>query len=347
MAKLTEELKLKIIEMNTDGLSSREIASELSIGKSTVNDFLNGDTHKDWWMGHDYKLEVDTGSRPNRNPQLEPSQTVNPLRVITGKSFKQYKTHLLIPDTQVKPDIDMDYLEWVGEYIVHKQPDVIIHIGDHFDLPSLSSYDKGTKKAEGKRLNDDINAGIVGMNLLLKPLYDLQQGQLSLYGEIKYKPQMVFTIGNHEQRLMRHVNSNPELDGLLNYSAFKLEEMGWDVYDFLEPAVVDGVCYIHYFPNPMTGKPLGGTALNRLNKVGHSVTMGHQQSLDMATRTNPITGVQEWWLTCGACYPHDEGYKGYTGNKHFRGVVMKHQVRNGGYSPMVVDLSYLERKYGG
>ena len=63
-------------------------------------------------------------------------------KIRTTTKVKENVTHLMIPDTQCKPNIDMSYLSWVGQYIVDKKPEVIVHIGDHADMPSLSSYDK-------------------------------------------------------------------------------------------------------------------------------------------------------------------------------------------------------------
>jgi len=36
-----------------------------------------------------------------------------------------------------------------------------------------------------------------------------------------YTPRMVLTLGNHEQRIMRHVDSNPELADFLSYDKLK------------------------------------------------------------------------------------------------------------------------------
>lgn len=59
--------------------------------------------------------------------------------------------HLVIPDTQVKPNESIDHLLWAGKYAVDMQPDTIICIGDWWDMGSLSSYDKGKKSFEGRR----------------------------------------------------------------------------------------------------------------------------------------------------------------------------------------------------
>lgn len=264
----------------------------------------------------------------------------------TTKDVRSNVTQLMIPDTQCKGGIDLAYLDWLGGYIVDKQPEVIVHIGDHADMPSLSSYDKGKGSAEGKRVQEDIEYAIEGMNRLLKPLYDLQQEELSLYGEVKYKPKMVLTLGNHENRIIRHVDENPELIGFLGYDNLRYKDMGWEVADFLRPVVINGVTYCHFMQNPMSGRPYGGMALNILKNVGESFCVGHKQTLDVATRFLPASGKQQWGIVAGACYTHDEGYKGYQGNHHFRGIVVKHNVINGSFNPSFISLDYLKVRYG-
>lgn len=339
--------------------SSRSLAKELwgeAKRKSSINDFRKRVADKYFEGANKTRLmesvEQLKGAPdvPNTVPRKKPVSAKKQLDIYpiqTSLEVGANVTHLMIPDTQVKPDIDMSYLSWIGEYIADKKPEVLVMIGDWSDMPSLSSYDKGTKAIEGKRVHEDIAAGIEGMNLMLKPLYDVQQKELEKFGEVLYKPKMVMTLGNHEERIMRHVNANPELAGLLSYDNLRYEEFGWEVYDYLEPAIINGVTYIHYMPNPMTGKPYGGAALNILKNVGESFCMGHKQTLDVATRYLPSSGRQQWAIIAGAAYPHEEGYKGYTGNRHYRGIVVKHQVKNGTFNPMFVDLEYLKNRYEG
>jgi hypothetical protein len=267
-------------------------------------------------------------------------------KIRTTQKVKSNVCHLMIPDTQCKPDVDMNYLKHVGQYIVEKRPEVIVHIGDHADMPSLSSYDKGKMSAEGKRLNLDIEASIEGMRLLLEPLHNLQKQQKKNKKKV-YTPRMVLTLGNHEQRIMRHVDSNPELADFLSYDNLKYKEFGWEVYDYLEPVVINGVAYCHFMANPFSGKPYGGTAQNVLKNVGESFCVGHKQTLDVATRFLPASGRQQWGIIAGACYAHDEGYKGHQGNHHWRGIVVKHNVQEGSFNPMFVDLEYLKERYEG
>lgn len=80
------------------------------------------------------------------------------------------KKHLVIPDVQFKPGNDTKFLEAIGNYIVEKRPDVVVNLGDFADMPSLSSYDVGTKSFEGRRYKDDIAASVQAMEALLHPL---------------------------------------------------------------------------------------------------------------------------------------------------------------------------------
>lgn len=268
------------------------------------------------------------------------------MKIVTSPLRVGGKTHMYIGDSQVKPNVSFEYLRCKGEYIVEKKPDVVVFGGDFADMPSLSSYDKGKGKAEGKRVKKDIEAAIKGMQTLLKPLYDFQQKQLREFGFIGYKPRMLITLGNHEDRITRYTNDNPELIDFISIDSLKYEEQGLEVYPFLEPVLVDGITYIHYLPNEFTGKAQGGNASKVLADFGGSITQGHKQILTVATRFAPATGQQTWFLQAGACYDHNEEYKGLYNNNHFRGLIMKYNLDGkGNYDLHTVSLKYIMDKY--
>lgn len=252
---------------------------------------------------------------------------------------------LVVGDCQVKPGESTDHLEHIGKYITDKRPDVVVCIGDFFDFPSLSSYDKGKRVFEGRRLKDDIDAGHAGMKRLLKPLNELQQRQKYFKKKI-YQPRMVFTMGNHCDRFDRLANDMPELDGIVGTKTLNLEQYGWEVHPFLKPVEIEGIHFVHYLANPFSGKPYGGTALSQLKTVGCSFVVGHKQVLDMAMHPR-LNGSMQIGVINGACYPHDEDYKGHQGNNHFRGVVMLNEVKDGFALPCPVSLEFLKDKYGG
>ena len=151
---------------------------------------------------------------------------------------------LFIPDCQVKPGVPIDHLYALSKFIVHRRPDVIVNVGDFWDLPSLSSYDFGKKAMEGRRVHEDIEAGNKAMRIMLNGLRTLQRRQRENKKRV-YTPEMHFCIGNHEERIKRHVESNPQLDGLLSYD--NLDLRGWKVHDFRDVFAVAGICFSHYF----------------------------------------------------------------------------------------------------
>ena len=251
--------------------------------------------------------------------------------------------HLIIPDTQVKPGQDLEHLRWAGQYAADKEPDVIIHIGDHWDMPSLSSYDVGKKSFEGRRYSHDIAAGIEGMYAFLKPIREKQQSYAKNHRK-RWNPRMIFTIGNHEQRIERAVNNDPKLEGLIGYEDLQLESMGWEVYPFLEPVVVDGVAYAHYFTSGTMGRPVS-SARAMLTKKMMSCVMGHVQDRDIAYGKR-ADGKLLTSLFAGTYYRHNEDYLGAQGNNHWRGIWMLHEVNDGGFDELPISINYLEKRYG-
>jgi hypothetical protein len=254
------------------------------------------------------------------------------------------KRHIVIPDCQIRKEDDLDFLRCIGEYIVDMKPDNIICLGDFADLPSLSSYDKGTARSWNQTYEEDIEAAKRGMEVLVSPIAKASARTIKNKKK-SWIPKLDLTLGNHEERLMRYANANPEMLGKISYKDLGYEYFGWTVHDFLKPVSIDGIAYCHYLPNPMSGKPYGGTALSILQKVGTSFIVGHKQGLEVATRNIPLTGIAQWGIIAGSAYEHDESYKGYTGNHHFRGIVVLNEVENGAFDPMFVSLNYLKRTY--
>ena len=251
--------------------------------------------------------------------------------------------HLIIPDTQVKPGVDLNYLAWVGKYIVEKKPDVVVQIGDFADMPSLSSYDTGKKSFEGRRYKDDIEVVIKAMRILLKPLKDYNAKQTKKKKK-QYKPRMVLTLGNHEQRINRATENDPKLYGTLSIDDLRYAEAGWEVFDFLDIVVINGVVYTHYLTSGVMGRPIG-TASAMVSKTHQSCVVGHQQGRQVAYGKR-ADGTNITCIIAGSCYLHDEEYMGNQGNNHWRGLVMLHEVNDGQFDEMFVSLDYLRQKYG-
>lgn len=251
--------------------------------------------------------------------------------------------HVFIPDTQCKPGVRLDYLGWIGQYIADHfggKAVRVIHAGDHWDMPSLSSYDRGKGVMEGRRYTKDIAAGNDGFAALDAPIKQWKRDN----PRKKWDLDLHFLFGNHEERILRAANDDSRLDGLVTLD--DCDTSDWQRHDFLKVVMLDGVAYSHYFYNPMTGRPYSGENLKlRLKNLGFSFTQGHQQTLDYAVRY--VNGAGHRGLVAGACYVHDEDYKGPQGNAHWRGIIVCHHVRKGDYAIMEVPLDYLCKRYEG
>ena len=210
--------------------------------------------------------------------------------------------HCVIPDVQFKPGNDTAFLTRIGTYLVDKQPDIIICIGDFADMPSLSSYDVGKKTFEGRRYKADVEATQQAMEALLAPLraYNAKQRRTK---HQQYNPRLILTLGNHEQRIQRAVENDPKLDGTIGLSDLKYEEYGWEVYPYLQPVVIDGIAYCHYFCTGVMGRPCTSAQV-QLNKMHFSVVSGHQQGLQIATG-HRADGKRLTSVIAGSCLTPD------------------------------------------
>ena len=79
-------------------------------------------------------------------------------------------THLVIPDSHAHPDHHNKRADWLGKLILDLKPDVVVNLGDMWDLPSMSGYDKGKKSFWGRTYKKDIEAGLEFDDRLWHPI---------------------------------------------------------------------------------------------------------------------------------------------------------------------------------
>jgi hypothetical protein len=257
------------------------------------------------------------------------------------------RKHLIIPDTQCKRGVPLEHLLWIGKYIADKQPDVVVHLGDHWDMPSLSSYDSAAKKAKhGTLVVTDIDAGNEGLELL----HEGMQG---------YEPQEKYLLeGNHDGfapqgRIGRYNADYPHHEGLITPEDFNDGLLGWKRIPFLQSIDVDGIRYSHLHPFTLKGTVTLGaqrrgasSAAAQLKALMQSCTAGHKQGLETYMHHTPSRTLRS--VIAGSCYLHDEEYM-EPGNRHWRGILMKHDVSPDNpnhYDLMEVSLDFLKRRFG-
>jgi len=92
------------------------------------------------------------------------------------------------------------------------RPDLILSLGDVGEYGSVSSFSKGKPKLlEGMRILDDVESAV---------------GYLNLMSTINPKAERVCLMGNHEARVERFIQENPQTDGLMSVSS-EYEKAGW------------------------------------------------------------------------------------------------------------------------
>lgn len=259
-----------------------------------------------------------------------------PIGVVKDLGIKVPKDGLKIapiPDVQAMPGVPMEHLTWCGKYLADKQPDVIMCVGDFGDFPSLSHFDRGTLQFEGRRYKKDLDAFHRAMELLMNPI---QRGN--------WKPRLEFTMGNHEDHIRRAVNEDPKLEGLMSTDDLRLADYGWRVHEFLQPVSIGGVAFCHYFPSGVMGRPIT-TAQALLTKLHMSAFAGHQQGRQIAYGKR-ADGADMTAIISGSFYQHSYEYLSPFTNRHWRGMYMLHEVRDGQFDEMAVSIDFLKRRFG-
>lgn len=253
------------------------------------------------------------------------------------------RRHLIIPDTQLKPGVPTDHIGWAAQAILDYLPDVIVVLGDWWDMASLSRHDACfPREKEGQSYEADIAIGNECFAQIVAPIEKERQRRITQCKK-RWNPRCVFLFGNHEGRIHRALCDEPKYAGMIG--EHQCLTPGFERVPFLEVVQIDGILYSHYFANINSGKPIGGSIDNRLNKIGESFVQGHEQGLLLGMRQFP-SGKTRHGLVCGSFYQHDEPYKGRQGNGHWRGIVVLNEVQDGGYDVMPLSMDYLRRKYG-
>ncbi len=184
------------------------------------------------------------------------------------------KTVVILPDVHLDETVPKDYLP-VKNFIRATKPDKIILLGDFMDVSALSGWDLDKKrKMENRRWKKEIA-------LANKELDFLQ----------KHCKEIVYIEGNHEDRVQRYLDKNPEMEGLIEVQEMlRLKERGikWvkmnDLYK----------CGDMYFTHGMyTNKYC---AQKHLSELGCNICFGHghktQTAFQNQSMAKPVMSYQ-------------------------------------------------------
>jgi hypothetical protein len=250
--------------------------------------------------------------------------------------------HLIVPDTQIRPGVPTDHIDWAAQAIVEYMPDVVVVLGDWWDFHSLNGHEeKGSAVMENSRYKDDLDVGNEAFRRLVAPM-NAERERRTRRKIKRWEPRRVFLDGNHEFRADRVATNDPKWQGVIG--SHNCETLDFERHRFLEIVDIDGIAYSHFFQSAHSKHAIGGSIENRLNKIGRSFVMGHQQGLLYGIKQFP-GNLTRHGLVAGSFYQHDEGYRGPQGNGEWRGIVVLNEVHDGQYDVMPLSLEYLRRKF--
>lgn len=248
---------------------------------------------------------------------------------------------LVIPDSHAHPNFNNDRADWLSQFIIASKPDIVVHIGDSADMPSLSLYDKGKKSFHGRTYKADINAHLDFQDRLWEPIKARK----------KRLPRRVFCVGNHEHRISRAVEFSPELEGAISLGDLELDYFYDDVvhYNGSTPGVieVEGISFAHYFTAGNTGRAIATehSAYTLLSKNFTSSVAGHSHLLDLAVRTDN-NGRKLMGAVVGCYQDYDADWAGESNKKWSRGVALLKNVENGQFDFNWIGLDTIKKEFG-
>jgi hypothetical protein len=226
--------------------------------------------------------------------QLELFRPTKP-RYVAGR--EEGTRVIAIGDTHDQPEMSKARFKWIGKHCAATMPHRIVQIGDFCSWDSVSSHDAPGSLGHALRpsFKADLESCEEAMCLFFKEIKDLNIP-------------MELTAGNHEDRICRFENKNPETVSTL-YTQFEelCARYRWRLHPYGQWLFVDGVGFTHV-PKNIMGKPYGGqNSENQIaNHATHSIVFGHTHRATF--RKTPKIGINNSIevLNLGSAMP--EGY---------------------------------------
>jgi predicted phosphodiesterase len=172
------------------------------------------------------------------------------------------KSAIILPDVHLTESLPEDYLP-VRKFIQSFKPDKVVILGDFMDVASLSAWDRDKKRLmEGRRFKKEVDTCNNELDYLQRCAKDKKQG-------------VIYLEGNHEDRVNRYLDSNPEMEGLIELpNVLRLKERGIQWYPYTKQSQKTLKLGEMYFIHGLYTNQY--SAAKHLQKLGCNVTYGHQ-----------------------------------------------------------------------
>jgi predicted phosphodiesterase len=248
----------------------------------------------DWSLHrpHRYSQPVPLAVVQSAVPHAPPPLAGAPQRILVIGDLHQDPRH----------EDRLPVLTWMARYASDHRPERIIQVGDWSTFDSVNQHDKNdtfaARSKPGIRADlDNLHAGHQAF----------RRGM-----DADYRPKLDFLLGNHENRLERFENANPEAQ-----DTFTLErdqtfvQHGWRTRPYGELFYVDGVAFTHH-PTNGAGRAYGGkTGPQRAaNESTVPVVSGHthRRQVHDSPKIGPIDVISMVEVGCGLPWGTVEAY---------------------------------------
>ena len=229
-------------------------------------------------------------------------------------------TSILIPDAHREAGQPLHLMTMAGNMIVAKRPDRIVLMGDFSTVDSLSAWDmKKSLKMEGRRYKKDIDSAKQALDALFTPWINLQQKQRNWKEKI-YRPEVIYILGNHEDRVARYVENHAQMEGHIDFVAdVGLDKGGITVVPYGEIITRGGINFAHCILDAAGKSPAGKYAIQRVAEMCSKPTIiGHLHRHEVANTKRHGAGLMQV-LSCGCYFEGEPSYAKNANNAYYRG----------------------------
>lgn len=287
-----------------DAVAEGEFATEKAFNTAAYS--LGGEYEPDWslYRAQRYQQPVPLSVvQPHTTPVAALNEPSGPAQRI-----------LVLGDLHNDPRHEhrLQVLTWAARYASEHRVDRIIQVGDWSTWDSVNQHDRNDTQAAKYKppVKDDLSN-------LLASHQAFRRGMSS-----DYKPRLDFLLGNHENRLERFENANPETAQTFTLARDEsFAQFGWRTRPYGELFYVEGVAFTHH-PTNGAGRAYGGkTGPQRAaNESTVPVVSGHthRRQVHDSPKIGPIDVISMVEVGCGMLWGEVEAYArhGLTGWWH-------------------------------
>lgn len=230
---------------------------------------------------------------------------------------------LIFTDCHVGPDQSLLRFDKLAQHILVKKPDVIVQLGDFITIDSLSNWDMNKRLVmEGRRYNEDIAAGRRAINKIFDPIFEYNKQCARMHIK-QYKPIIHWFLANHEDRVQRYVEQNPQLQGHVDViKDLGLNKLPVNIVENKDYIEQNGILFTHS-PVNAAGKLVSGkySAFRVSDLVSMSTIFGHVHRLEQIGLHRHGSGKLIQILSCGAFFDKPDAYTEGSTENYWRGFV--------------------------